>query len=105
MTEHTMTEHTMTERLLGTYPDDFPAQMLPDDLPEESAAAVAHSMKEVAREVAGVDIGVTREMLPCRSVNVSTFVVTLPPDLTEEQRAELDYWLREVSGNLRYAGE
>ena len=62
-------------------------------------------MAQVAREVAGVDIGIAREMLPCQSVNVSTFVVTLPPGLTEEQRAELDYWLREVSGNLRYAGE
>ncbi len=97
----------MTERLLTTYPepDDSPAHRLPDDLPEESAAAVANSMKDVAREVAGVDIGVTREMLPCRSVNLSTFVVTLPPGLPEGQRAELDYWLREVCGNLRYAGE
>jgi len=97
----------MTERLLTTYlePDDFPAHRLPDDLPEESAAAVANSMKNVAREVAGVDIGVTREMLPCRGVNLTTFVVTLPPGLTEGQRAELDYWLREVSGSLRYTGE
>ena len=55
--------------------------------------------------MAGVDIGVTREMLPCRSVNVSNFVVTLPPSLNQEQYAEIDYWLREVSGNLQYAGE
>lgn len=97
----------MTERLLTIYlqPDGSPAHRLPDDLPEESAAAVASSMKDIAQEVAGVDIGVTREMLPCRGVNLTTFVVTLPPGLPEGQRAELDYWLREVCGNLRYAGE
>ncbi|MGI4791095.1 MAG: hypothetical protein ACRYFS_19890 [Janthinobacterium lividum] len=78
---------------------------IPDDLPEESAAAIANSMKEVAREISGVNIGVVRKMLPCRSVNVSGFVVTLPPSLTQEQRAELDYWLREVCGNIEYAGE
>ncbi len=77
----------------------------PDDLPEESAAAIANSMKEVAREIAGVDIGVTREMLPGRGVNISNFVVTLPPSLTQDQQAEIDYWLREVCGNIEYAGE
>ena len=97
----------MTERLLTTYlePHDFPAHRLPDDLPEESAAAIANSMKEVARDVAGADIGVTREMLPCRDVNLTTFVITLPPGLNQDQRAELDYWLRDICGNVRYAGE
>lgn len=97
----------MTERLLTTYaePDGSSAHRLPEDLPEESAAAVANSMKDIARDVAGVDIGVTREMLPCRGVNFTTFVVTLPPGLDQELRAELDYWLRQVCGNLRYAGE
>lgn len=78
---------------------------LPDDLPEESAVAIVNSMKEVAREVVGVDIGVTREMLPCRTVNISSFVVTLPVTLTQEQCAELDYWLREVCGNMEYAAQ
>ncbi len=78
---------------------------LPDDLPEESAAAIARSMVEVVREAASVEISVTREMLPCGDVNVSEFVVTLPPSLTEEQRCEIDYWLREVGGIFRYAGE
>ncbi len=97
-----MTKHLQTTHLKA---DAFQAHTLPDDLPEESAVAIAASMVKVAREVAGVDIGVTREMLPCRIVNVSNFVVTLPPTLTQEQRAELDYWLREVCGNIRYAGE
>lgn len=84
---------------------DLGGYNIPDDLPEESAASIANSMKEVVREMAGVDIGVTREMIPCRSVNVSNFVVTLPPSLNQKQRAEIDYWLREVCGNIRYAGE
>lgn len=97
----------MTERLQVTSPepDNFPAHTLPDDLPEESAAAIARSLVQVAREVAGVDIGVTRERLPCGDVNISGFVVTLPAGLPDGERAELDYWLREVCGNLRYAGE
>lgn len=84
---------------------DFGGSKTPDDLPEDSAASIANSMKEVARDMAGVDISVTREMLPSQTVNVSNFVVTLPPTLTQEQRAEIDYWLREVCGNIRYAGE
>lgn len=84
---------------------DLGGNNLPDDLPQESAVAIMNSMKEVARDIAGADIGVTREMLPCRTVNVSSFVVTLPPNLTQEQHAEIDYWLREVCGNIRYFGE
>jgi len=76
---------------------------LPDDLPEESAAAIARSMVDIVREAVSVEISVTREMLPCGDVNVSEFVVTLPPSLTEEQQCEIDYWLREVSGSIRYA--
>lgn len=76
---------------------------LPDDLPEESAAAIARSMVEVVWEAVSVKISVTREMVPCGDVNVSEFVVTLPPGLTEEQQCEIDYWLREVSGSIRYA--
>jgi len=78
---------------------------LPDDLPEESAAAIARSMVEVVWEAVSVKISVAREIIPCSDVNVSEFVVTLPPRLTEEQRCEIDYWLREVSGIFRYAGE
>ena len=97
----------MTQRLHTTDPeaDARKAHTLPDDLPEESAAAVASSLVQVARDVAGLDIGVTRERLPCGDVNISGFVVALPAGLTDEERTELDYWLREVSGNLRYAGE
>ena len=84
---------------------DFRTSNLPDDLPEESALALANSMKKVAQEIVGVDISVTREMLPCRSINLSKFVVTLPQSITPEERAELDYWLREVCGNIQYAGE
>lgn len=84
---------------------DIEVNNIPDDLPEESAVSLANSMKQVVRDMAGVDIGVTREMLPCQSVKVSNFVVTLPLSLTQEQRAEIDYWLREVCGNIRYAGE
>ena len=76
---------------------------LPNDLPEESAAAIARSMVEVVWEAVSVKISVTREIIPCSDVNVSEFVVTLPPGLTEEQRCEIDYWLREVSGSIRYA--
>jgi len=78
---------------------------LPDDLPEESAAAIARSMVEVVREAVSVEISVTREMLPSRGVNLSMFVVTLPPHLSEEQQSEIDYWLREIGGIFRYAEE
>ena len=78
---------------------------LPNDLPEESAEAIARSMVDVVREAVSVEIGVTREMLPSRGVNLSMFVVTLPPHLSKEQHSEIDYWLREVGGLFRYAGE
>ena len=98
----------MTEHFHVTDPEAGNSQpctlhTLPDDLPEESAAAIANSLVQIAREVAGADIGVTRERLPSGDVNIAGFVVTLPAGLTDEERAELDYWLREVSGNLRYA--
>lgn len=76
---------------------------LPDDLPKESAAAIARSMVEVVWEAVSVEISVTREMLPSRGVNLSMFVVTLPPHLSEEQQSEIDYWLQEVGGIFRYA--
>lgn len=78
---------------------------LPDDLPEESAAAIARSMVDVVREAVSVEIGVTREMLPSRGVNLSMFVVTLPPHLSEGQQSEIDYWLREIGGIFRYAND
>ena len=78
----------MTEHLHTTDPeaDSFQLHTLPDDLPEESAAAVASSLVQVAREVVGADISVTRERLPCGDVNISGFVVTLPAGLTGEER-------------------
>lgn len=93
----------VTEFMTNHFPVSAPKPCaLPDDLPEESAA-IARSMVEVVWEAVSVEISVTREMIPCSDVNVSEFVVTLPPKLTEEQQCEIDYWLREVSGSIRYA--
>ncbi len=94
-----MTNHLSDPKLIS----DPKPRVLPNDLPEESAAAIARSMVEIVWEAASVKISVTRGLLPCRDVNVSEFVVTLPPGLTEEQQCEIDYWLREVSGSIRYA--
>ena len=77
------------------------------ELPRESMDALIHSIKETVREYTGLEISAEQEIqrFPSTGTLLMQVVVTLPAGITPQQRAEADYWIREIGVLYRYADE
>ena len=77
--------------------EDNAAPTIHRGIPSPDQLSVIRMMQECLREVIGQEAGITVDAGPHQ-----IFVVALPADLTEEQRAEVDYRLQELGWIFRY---